>query len=148
MDNEIKINEKTYVWKDSVKVKDVGIMDAANVFMFIKIYDDYEEKDEIIRIPKPSLVFKHFCEYESEEFVYFNKEKFIVIEDNHKNKYPLKCKKSFDKIIAGMNWNKAVKDNNVQIYLGYDEETKKFKKDYPCLLAFDGYGLILAPRVE
>lgn len=143
-EKELKINDKIYVLKEAFKERNIGIMDAANVSMIFKLDEDWL-KEDILELPDPNLIMKENGEL-SECTIDFEQTKILTKEGTKigYDMYKLACK-MVNALTFTKNINKKVP---FKVYEGWDKDTKKFKKDYPIVLEYNGYGSIIAPRVE
>jgi len=140
MKEEIVIDGKNYVLKDSIK-EEQEIMDSSNVTMLVKCEED---NHSLIKIKQNKMVFKKASDLE-DSMVSYDKKRIILKGSSTRIGYEQVQKSK--KILALMNDIKPAQ-MHMTLYEGWDEKTKKVKKNYPILLYWRGFGMVVAPRVE
>ena len=144
----IKINETEYIKKEMydealkspIKRMDFAVPNTANVMAIIPMgkYESDLEKD-ILNIEGLSK-FKKFDEKINASIDKKHKIESFIIKDSKYSwefiQIAIKTAKSFGY------------SEDAQFYLGYDEQKKETKKDFPLLIKIGLLCFILAPRVE
>jgi len=142
--NEVKIDDKVYVLKESIKEREIGVMDSANVSLFVRIDTSWRTGDEFIQLPKPKMLFK--CNGTINECTLDFGKTGIKTKNNTKigyDIYLIACR-----LINAIRLEKTNKPLEFSVYEGWNETEKVFKKDFPVLLEYCDYGVLIAPRVD
>jgi hypothetical protein len=146
MMEEIELNGKKYVLKETSEIKNQGVMDVGNVCMLTEFPSD-TEKNNIIKFSKPNLCFKLSFSEDDNKDAYYSFDKEIVITPN-KTKVSSEMIEMCRKVLALMCYNKKYSNTKLTYYEGWDENEEKFKKDYPIYVTDLSRGFIIAPRVD
>jgi len=141
---EIIVDGVKYVKENTASERNCGVMDSANVAMVLAIEDSYyEDNENIIHLPKPSLRLKKngtLAEFDTK----FGSEK---AKSKNGTIISVDYIKFARRIINLLNGDAINTEIDFVVYEGWNSKNE-FIKDYPILLVYGNRGVMIAPRVE
>lgn len=156
---EIELNGESYVLKSKLeelqqaqkdkefRKRNDGLMDLTNVAMML-ILDETEEIRDVIELKSPPLVMKRSCVLDEEcKEVQISWDKSKIFTPNQ-TRISLEFVEWAQKIASTFYHKKSKSKMSFLLYEGWNQEEKKFLKDYPVMLVYERLAFVIAPRVE
>jgi hypothetical protein len=145
-EEKIVINGEEYT-KTSTIIKTspmVGLMDAGNISLYVKILDEQEnESEKIIKFLNPALTFKYSAELEVCKTDFDRESVFTP----NGTKFSYGFYQQACKIFNALEYSKN-EELSLALYECWDENNKEYKRHNPVLLRHGNYAVVIAPRVE
>jgi hypothetical protein len=146
-ENKVIINGEEYVKASSIRDACMSnkLMDAANVAMVVNVGEQAEH--EIIKVfvnASEPLVFKKNCVINECSSKLNGVTWFLP---DNLGLYSIEYVKFANQIVSVLGGVSINKKHDFDVFVGYDEELKVFKKEFPVMLVRGKVGVIIAPKI-